>query len=155
MRALGIDYGKRRIGLAVSDATGLLARPWKAIAHGGTLRQVVQSLRAEISMLQHEDGGLGTIVLGLPRRLDGAPNALTEEVRKLHTILANEVTIPVVLQDERLSSYEAESILAQRMRDWRKRKPFLDAASAAVILQDYLDGLSRGISTHGPLEEDQ
>ena len=149
MRALGIDYGKRRIGLALSDATGLLARPWKAIAHGGTLRQVVQSLRAEITILQREDDGLNAIVLGLPRRLDGAPNALTGEVQKLHTILVNEVTIPVVLQDERLSSYEAESSLAQRVKDWRKRKPLLDAASAAVILQDYLDGLRRGVSTHG------
>jgi putative holliday junction resolvase len=150
MRALGIDYGKRRIGLAVSDATGLLARPWKTIAHGGTLRQVVRSLGDEIATLQGEDGGLAAVVLGLPRRLSGEPNALTEEVQKLYTILVNEVTIPVVLQDERLSSYEAESALAQRVKDWRKRKPLLDAASAAVILQDYLDGLSWGVSTHEP-----
>lgn len=150
MRALGVDYGKRRIGLAVSDATGLLARPWKTIAHGGTLRQVAHALNDEIVTLQREDGGLDAIVLGLPRRLSGEPNALTEEVRQLHTILTNEVTIPVVLQDERLSSYEAESVLARRVKDWRKRKPLLDAASAAVILQDYLDGLSRDISTHEP-----
>jgi len=149
MRALGIDYGKRRVGLAVSDATGLLARPWKTIAHDGTLRQIAQALRGEIEHLQREDDGLNVIVLGLPRRLDGAPNALTEEVRALHTILVNEVTIPVLFQDERLSSYEAERMLAERIKDWRKRKPLLDAAAAAVILQDYLDGLSRGISTHG------
>ena len=150
MRALGIDYGKRRIGLAVSDATGLLARPWKAIAHGGTLRQVVQSLRDEIAHLQREEDGLDAIVLGLPRRLSGEPNALTEEVRNLHTILTNEVTIPVVLQDERLSSYEAESALAPRVKDWRKRKRLLDAASAAVILQDYLDGRGRSVATREP-----
>jgi putative Holliday junction resolvase len=147
MRALGIDYGKRRVGLALSDATGLLARPWKTIAHDGTLRQIAQALRGEIEHLQREDDGLETIVLGLPRRLDGAPNALTQEVTALHTILVNEVTIPVIFQDERLSSYEAERVLAERIKDWRKRKPLLDAAAAAVILQDYLDGLSRDIAT--------
>ena len=50
------------------------------------------------------------------------------------------VSIPIVLQDERLSSREAESLLARRIKNWRDRKPLLDAASAAVILQDYLDG---------------
>ena len=55
--------------------------------------------------------------------------------------------MPVVLQDERLSSREAESLLARREKDWRKRKPLLDAASAAVILQDYLDE-----RTHAPRE---
>ena len=155
MRALGIDYGTRRIGLAVSDATGLLARPWKTIAHDGTLRQAAQMLRSEIAHLRRDDDGLDAIVLGLPRRLDGAPNALTEEVRALHTILVNEVTIPVILQDERLSSYEAERALAERIKDWRKRKGLLDAAAAEVILQDYLDGLSRDISTHRADDDEQ
>ena len=57
--------------------------------------------------------------------------------------IESQVTIPVVLQDERLSSTEAESRLALRESDWRKRKQKLDAAAAAVILQDYLDGRSR------------
>jgi RNase H-fold protein (predicted Holliday junction resolvase) len=48
--------------------------------------------------------------------------------------------MPIVLQDERLTSREAESLLARRLKNWRDRKPLLDAASAAVILQDYLDG---------------
>jgi putative Holliday junction resolvase len=54
------------------------------------------------------------------------------------------VTIPVVLQDERLSSHEADSLLAQHEKDWRKRKVALDATSAAIILQDYLDSHSEG-----------
>jgi putative pre-16S rRNA nuclease len=145
MRFLGIDYGRRRIGLALSDPTGLLARAWKTIAHPGTLETVVDALRSDILKLAEEDDGLAGVVLGLPRRLGGEPGDQTEEVRKLHTILVNSVTIPVVLQDERLSSYEAEALLARREKDWRKRKAMLDAASAAVILQDYLDSLRRGV----------
>jgi putative Holliday junction resolvase len=60
-------------------------------------------------------------------------------VKKVIGLLSGEVTIPVVTQDERLSSLEAEERLAARERDWRKRKAKLDAAAAAVILQDYLD----------------
>ena len=58
-----------------------------------------------------------------------------------------------MLQDERLSSHEAESLLAQREKDWRKRKPLLDAASAAVILQDYLDAQPRAPQTHLEIED--
>ena len=143
VRALGIDYGERRIGLALSDATGLLARPWKAIARVGTPAAVAASLAAEIAALQHEDDGLATVVIGFPRRLSGEPTHQTAAVSDLAGRLRALVDVPIVLQDERLSSREAESRLAERERDWRKRKQQLDAASAAIILQDYLDGVQR------------
>ena len=140
MRVLGIDYGQRRIGLALSDATGLLARPWKTIAlHGGAAR-AADVLAAEASRLLAEDDGLAAVVLGFPRRLSGEPNEQTAKVEKLANSLRSRLTVPVVLQDERLTSREAEHLLAQRIKDWRKRKALLDAAAAALILQDYLDG---------------
>ncbi len=143
VRALGIDYGERRIGLALSDATGLLARPWKAIARVGAPPAVAAALAAEIATLQHEDDGLAAVVIGLPRRLSGEPTHQTAAVSELADRLRVLIDLPVVLQDERLSSREAERQLAQRERDWRKRKQQLDAASAAIILQDYLDGVQR------------
>ena len=139
MRVLGIDYGQRRIGLALSDVTGLLARPWKTLALHGSGARAADALSAEISRLQAEDEGLAAVVLGLPRRLSGEPNEQTAKVEKLASSLRGRLTIPVVLQDERLTSREAEALLARRIKDWRKRKALLDAASAAVILQDYLD----------------
>jgi putative Holliday junction resolvase len=142
VRALGIDYGERRIGLALSDATGLLARPWKAIRSAGSPAAAAAVLRAEVAALQREDDGLGAIVIGWPRRLSGEATHQTGAVSELADRLRGLVDVPVVLQDERLSSREAESRLARRERDWRKRKRQLDAASAAVILQDYLDGAS-------------
>jgi putative Holliday junction resolvase len=143
VRALGIDYGARRIGLALSDATGLLASPWKTIANDGTVGAVVQRLQLEIDHLIAESDGLETVVVGLPRRLNGDDTHMTPEVRALAARLAKETPVTVSLQDERLSSHEAETRLAGRERDWRKRKRQLDAMAAAVILQDFLDGRRR------------
>jgi putative pre-16S rRNA nuclease len=143
MRVLGIDYGRRRIGLALSDATGLLARPWKTVARTGNLEQMARALAVEITALRAETDGLATIVLGWPKRLNGTAHEQTRAVESLADHLRRQIDLPVVLQDERLSSREAESVLAAREPDWRKRKPLLDAMAAAVILQDYLDGLPR------------
>jgi putative Holliday junction resolvase len=139
VRALGIDYGDRRIGLALSDATGLLARPWKTIVRPGAPARVAAVLAREIAALKNEEDGLAAVVLGFPRRLSGEPTHQTAAVADLAQRLRASIDLPVVLQDERLSSHEAESLLARREKDWRKRKAQLDAASAAVILQDYLD----------------
>jgi putative Holliday junction resolvase len=79
------------------------------------------------------------VVVGWPRRLDGSPTDQTPIVQTFAQALKAQIGLPVILQDERLSSSEAEARLARRERDWRKRKQQLDAAAAAVILQDYLD----------------
>jgi putative Holliday junction resolvase len=139
MRVLGIDYGRRRIGLALSDASGLLARPWKSIVGHAKLGRVADALAAEIQRLRAEDDGLEAVVLGWPRRLSGEETTDTATVVALAEALRARVGLPVVLQDERLSSREAEETLARTIKGWRKRKPLLDAAAAAVILQDYLD----------------
>lgn len=139
MRALGIDYGERRIGLALSDATGLLASPWKKIANEANLTVAARRLAGEVRTLVADESGLGAIVIGLPRRLNGDPNDQTARVQKLAQLLAAEVSVPITLQDERLTSHEAETLLAGRERDWRRRKDQLDAMAAAIILQDFLD----------------
>ena len=143
MRALGIDYGQRRIGLALSDPTGLLARPWKTVMRDGALAQTVATLAREIASLQAEDDGLAVVVVGWPRRLSGEANDQTRTVEAFVAGLRAAVRMPVVLEDERLTSWEAEHVLAARERNWRKRKPLLDAMSAAVILQTYLDARPR------------
>jgi putative pre-16S rRNA nuclease len=146
MRALGIDYGRRRIGLALSDATGLLARPWKTIAREGNPQQVAAALMREIVALRADEDGLSAIVIGLPRRLSGEPNEQTMAVETLaawvRTVISDD-SLPVVLQDERLTSHEADSLLAAREKNWRKRKPLVDATAAAIILQDFLDARPR------------
>jgi putative Holliday junction resolvase len=137
MRMLGIDFGRKRIGLAISDATGTLARPLLTLTVAPA--DAVNAVVREIERLAAEDDGLAGIVVGMPARLDGTANDETPQVASFMARLAERTAIPVVTEDERLSSHEAESRLAIRERDWRKRKARLDAAAAAVILQDYLD----------------
>ena len=143
VRTLGIDYGGRRIGMALSDATGMLARPWKTIPRVGNPQQVAAAIAGEVAALRAESDGLAAVVVGMPRKLSGEPTEHTAAVVALGDALRHLVDVPVVLQDERLTSYEADSLLARREKDWRKRKAQLDAVSAAVILQDYLDGVPR------------
>ncbi|MGE0814876.1 MAG: Holliday junction resolvase RuvX [Vicinamibacterales bacterium] len=144
MRALGIDYGARRIGLALSDASGTLASPLTVLERPPGERETVRLVSETVGRLSAEDDGLGAVVVGWPRRLDGSPNDQTPIVEAFARALGAAISVPVVLQDERLTSHEAESRLAVRERDWRARKRKLDAAAAAIVLQDYLDARPRG-----------
>ena len=139
MRALGVDYGHRRIGLALSDATGMLARPWKTIARAGNASQVARAILDALRDSGEGAEAVAVIVLGYPRKLSGEATDQTRHVEELAAQLRRLSTLPLVLQDERLTSREAEQLLARHERDWRRRKEQLDAMAAAVILQDYLD----------------
>jgi putative Holliday junction resolvase len=145
VRALGVDYGERRIGLALSDATGLLASPWKTVANDRDLAGAARRLAEEARQLRDEPDGLGVIVIGLPRRLSGDANDQTARVQQFAAMLETAIDLPVHLQDERLTSHAADELLGRRERDWKKRKAQLDAVAASIILQDYLDahGASR------------
>ncbi|MCA1583392.1 MAG: Holliday junction resolvase RuvX [Acidobacteria bacterium] len=149
MRVLGIDYGAKRLGLALSDVSATLASPWRLITRPVSDSETLELLVALIQTLVGEDDGLEAVVMGWPRRLDGRPTEQTRQVEALARMLESRVPLPIVLQDERLSSHEAETRLAVRERDWRRRKHKLDAAAAAVILQDYLDGRPRVVAPSG------
>jgi putative Holliday junction resolvase len=138
-RIVAFDVGERRIGVAVSDASCTLARPLGTLHVSGLGTGAVNTAANEVARLATEDDGVSGVVVGLPRRLDGSPNEMTPRVERFARDLAASTQLPVTLQDERLSSHEAESRLGQREKDWRVRKKRLDAAAAAVILQDYLD----------------
>jgi len=143
-RVAGLDVGERRIGLAVSDATGTLARPVSVVRTSGLDGDALDRTAAEIRRLAEEDDGLVALVVGLPRRLDGSANDMTSRVEAFARTLGRRTSLPIVLQDERLTSLEAESRLAVREKDWRVRKQRIDSAAAAIILQDYLDSQPRG-----------
>lgn len=142
MRVLGIDLGQRRVGLAISDPSGTLARPLTTLTLSHP-SDALECISVEIAKLLSDEDGLGSVVVGLPRGLDGTPTPATLRTTAFIDALRAHIPVPVVGAEERLSSREAESRLAVRQRDWRKRKPRLDAAAAAVILQDYLDQRDR------------
>ena len=138
MRVLGVDVGARRVGLAISDSSRTLARPLATLRVAGD-RDAVDRVAAAIAELAGEDDGLEAVVVGLPASLDGRANDATARVTAFIDELRRKTPLPIATEDERLSSREAESRLAVRERNWRRRKKQLDAAAAAVILQDYLD----------------
>lgn len=141
MRIVGFDLGERRIGVAISDASRTLARPVGVLLRPASDAEALRLVKHEIDRLTAEEDGVQAVVVGLPRRLDGSPNDMTPRVEAFARALGAASGLPVALQDERLSSREAESRLAVREKNWRARKRKLDAAAAAIILQDYLDTL--------------
>lgn len=132
-----MDVGRTRIGLAISDPSQTLARPLATLVVGAdtAIETVVQAIKR----LAAEEDGLERVVVGLPVRLNGDPSDQTRFVERFVAALKTRTDLPIEVADERLTSREAESRLAVRERNWRKRKAQLDAAAAAIILQDYLD----------------
>lgn len=122
----------------MSDASGTLARPFRVL-HG---RDVIDAALAIVR--EFEEDGVELVVVGLPRRLEGGDTHATAAARAFGDALRGRAGVPVVFEDERLTSVEAEARLAELEPDWRARKKKLDAAAAAVILQDVLDRRARG-----------
>ncbi|MBI2187824.1 MAG: Holliday junction resolvase RuvX [Acidobacteria bacterium] len=139
MRIVGLDVGERRIGVAVSDRTLTLARPVDVLHPASLDRDGAPLAAAAVAQLAAEEDGVSAIVVGMPRRLDGTPTEITPRIEAFAAELERLTGLRVIRQDERLTSREAESRLALTDKDWRSRKQRLDAAAAAVILQDFLD----------------
>jgi putative Holliday junction resolvase len=135
--ALGLDFGRRRIGVARSDPSGALASPHTTLVRRLNRRPPFRAL-GEIA----DEVGAETLVMGLPLDLDGSENEWCEEVRAAGTKIAARLGRPLVFVDERLTSVQAEEALrgAGLRRSDREDKGRIDAAAAAVILQSWLDG---------------
>lgn len=137
MRVLGVDFGERRVGLAVSDPTGTLASPVDTLLRRRGKRPPLKAI-CEVAEA-HE---VEKIVVGLPLTPAGEENAWCLEVRRVGDALAERTGLPVVFVDERFSSREAERRIRSSglSRGRREEKDRVDAGAAAVILQAYLDG---------------
>lgn len=137
MRALGVDYGRKRVGLAISDPTGTLATPLETLTRRAGKRPPVAALSRVA-----EREGVDHLVVGLPLELDGQENDWCREVREFGDSLAARLDLPLTFIDERLSSVRAEQAIrsAGGSRALHKDRGRIDAAAAAVILQCFLDG---------------
>lgn len=133
-RVLGIDFGKKRIGLARSDPMKMIASPFKTIQAGNTLEETADLICQELE-------GVETLVMGLPLHLSGKESEMTSLVRELVPLLERKSGLPLILWDERLTSKQVEKLLIEGGISRKKRTAYVDQMSATLILQNYLDSL--------------
>lgn len=130
-KIIGIDFGLKRTGIAITDDLCIIASPLEVIDSQNIMDYLVTLVSKE---------NVSTIVLGYPTRLDGSDSHITENVRILKTELEkNFPTLSIVLQDERYSSSESRKVIyTMGKKKQQKSKGLIDKISAAIILQDYL-----------------
>jgi putative Holliday junction resolvase len=132
MRWLALDHGTKNIGIAFSDELEILASPFAVWPNQG------EATLARLARLALEEGAQA-LVVGLPRHKDGAESATAGLARAFGEALRDRTGLPLVFWDEHLTSAEADRLLAQRGVKAKDRKARLDAAAAAVILQDLME----------------
>lgn len=134
MRILGIDYGRRRMGLAISDEAEFLARPLDPYQRTHSIRKDLEYLARVAREFQ-----AGSIVVGLPLNMDGSKGEMALEVEEFVRKLQGVSKIAIVTFDERLTSSEAERVLLEGDVKRKNRKRLRDGLAATLILQGYLD----------------
>lgn len=132
MRILGIDYGEKRIGLALTDPEAILAYPYATL-----VKTTRDKLFADLAEVLDKEG-VECIVLGLPVDLDGTETLTTRQVRNFAASLARRTDIPIHLADERLSTQAARDDLAASGMNRKRTKAVLDQQSAVRILESWL-----------------
>jgi putative holliday junction resolvase len=138
MRVLALDIGEKRIGVAVSDPSGMVATPvmvldaTRALADGADVSRLVKEYEASV------------VVVGLPVSLDGTEGPQAQRVRKAGSRLEGFLDTPVVFVDERLSSTQASRAMAATGTSSRQRRGSVDMVAASIFLQSYLDARRQG-----------
>lgn len=142
MRVLGVDLGSRRIGVAASDRSGLIATPLTVIARGASQKVDHEELARVVREEEAE-----AIVVGLPLNMDGTEGAAAQSARREVERMATVVGVPVYLHDERRTTVEADRVLMEQKMKAQARRRVVDKVAAAVILQSWLDSRRDGLST--------
>lgn len=139
MRYLGLDLGTKTLGVAVSDKTGLIATSLTILRHENDYDFLIEELKKIIKEKEIE-----TIVLGLPKNMNNTIGERGEMVLSFKEKLEESISLPVILEDERLTTKVAENILITADVSRKKRKKVIDKMAANVILQSYLDRRNNG-----------
>lgn len=132
-KLIGVDYGDVRTGIASSDLLGLMASAVCAIKPGG-----MRNTAVEVAKIAKDQNAVG-IVVGLPKNMDGSEGPRAEIVRAFVDLLKNETDLPICFEDERMTTMEASRFLTATETFGKKRKEKVDALSAELILQSWLD----------------
>lgn len=134
MKYLGLDIGSKTLGIATSDNTGLIATSLKTIRHEENYDYLIEEVVKLVDELK-----IGAVVIGLPKNMNntiGPKGILSQEFKEK---LAKRISIPIYLQDERLTTKQATDILIKANTSRKNRKKVVDSLAATIILQSYLD----------------
>ncbi len=138
MKFLGLDLGSRTLGIAVSDSTGVISTSYKTIRHNEEYDRLIN----EVSLLVDELG-IGAIVLGFPKNMNNTIGPKGELSLDFKEKLENKLSIPIYLQDGRLSTKSATDTLISGNVSRKNRKKVVDSVAATIILQTFLDRRDR------------
>lgn len=136
-KIMAIDYGDARTGVAISDLLCSIVGSTTVIPSRNTQKALVDLVRMV------KENAVGTIVVGLPRNMDGTEGARAQLCREFAQLLTDTTGLPVVMWDERRTTVEAHNILSQHNYHGNKRKNTVDAVAASLILEGYLNSLGR------------
>ena len=136
MRILGLDYGSKTAGVALSDATCLIAQPRETIARKQENKPRQTYARIEALVVEHD---VDKIVLGLPKMMNNTEGPRVQATREFAENLERRTGLPIIFEDERLTTVEANRILEETDVCVSRRKEHIDKMAAAIILQSYLD----------------
>ena len=140
-RIVSLDPGTKRVGIAVCDEMQIIARPVRTIAWPGWKKLLV-----EIKTILTEFDAVA-LVIGLPYNFDGSESEMSAEARRLARNFSQSLDVPVFLQDERATSYEAKSRLWEQGADLKETSSRVDSEAASIILSDFLDILKNSRRT--------
>ncbi len=138
MRYLGLDLGTKTLGISISDKTGMIASSLTILRHNEEYDSLLDALEDII-----KDNEVEGLVLGLPKNMNNTIGERAEIALKFKDMLEERFKLPVYMQDERLSTVEAENILLTNDTSRKKRKKVIDSVAATIILQGFLDRKGR------------
>ena len=134
MKYLGLDLGSRTLGMATSDAMGMIATSYKIVRHDENYESLIPIVKEVI-----EEKGIEQIVLGFPKNMNNTIGPRAELTLQFKDMLENNLNVTVNMQDERMTTRQAENILISNDTSRKKRKKVIDSMAATIILQSFLD----------------
>ena len=134
MKYIGLDLGTKTLGVAFSDPLGIVASSYTIIRHNEEYEKLVDEVAKLIDL-----EGAQEIVLGLPKNMNNSIGERAEKSYEFKKLLEDQLHLPVHLEDERLSTKEAENLLISNDTSRKKRKKVIDSLAATIILQSFLE----------------
>lgn len=134
MRYLGLDLGDKTLGTALSDPLGIISSPGETIFYEGNYDELVLKVKEIV-----KEKNVGAIILGLPKNMNNTEGERANKSREFKALLEQKLKIPIILEDERLTSKSATQALIEADMSRKNRKKVIDSVAASIILKTYLD----------------